>query len=162
MKTRANIKPYLSSIPIMYLALWGKIAARIREPSNGGRGTRLNTARTKLVMITIDSAMTAGSGSDEANPLITKPATTANIIFDRGPAKATSASPFFPDLRALKFTGTGFAHPRMIPPGKIAQNRGNIIEPNGSICFIGFRVRRPMILAVWSPWLSAASPWATS
>ncbi len=138
------------------------MADRIREPSSGGMGTRLNVARTRLVRITISSAKTAGPGSDEANPLITKPATTANIIFDRGPAMATNASPFFPDLRALKFTGTCFAQPRMIPPGKITQSRGNIMDPNGSMCFIGFRVRRPMILAVWSPWLSAASPWATS
>ena len=124
------------------------MADNIRDPSSGGIGTKLNTAKTRFVKTTISRAKTAGFGSPVPKNLITSPATKANTILDKGPAKATNASPFLPDFKALKLTGTGFAHPNMIPPGKMAQSRGNIIEPNGSICLIGFKVSLPIILAV--------------
>ncbi len=132
----------------MYLAFCGKIADKIRDPSSGGIGTRLNVARTRFVNTIISKATIAGPGSPNPKNLIVSPAITASTIFDNGPAKATSASPFFPDFKALKLTGTGFAQPRMIPPGNMAQSKGNIIEPNGSICLIGFKVSLPIILAV--------------
>lgn len=124
------------------------MADKIREPSRGGRGTRLKVARTKFVITIIFRARIAGGTSAKAKNLIVRPATKASTIFDNGPAKATSASPFLPDFKALKLTGTGFAQPKMIPPGKIAQSKGKTIEPNGSMCLIGFRVNLPIILAV--------------
>ena len=120
----------------------------MREPSSGGIGTRLKVARTKLVKTIISRARMAGPGKLTAKNLIISPATTAKTMFENGPAKATSASPFFPLLKALKLTGTGFAQPRMMPPGNIAQSNGNIIEPKGSMCFIGFNVSLPIIFAV--------------
>ena len=39
---------------------------------------------------------------------------------------------------------------------------GSMIEPNGSMCGIGFSVRRPARLAVSSPNQNAATPWLIS
>jgi len=39
---------------------------------------------------------------------------------------------------------------------------GKMIEPNGSMCGIGFRVRRPARFAVSSPKNSATMPWLIS
>ena len=147
-KRNANNKPYLSKILIIYLAFWGSTAERMREPSNGGIGTKLNTAKTKFVKTTISRARIAGPGKLLAKNLTISPATRAKTILDNGPAIATKASPFLPDFKALKLTGTGFAQPIMIPVWEMAQSRGNIIDPNISKCFIGFKVRRPIILAV--------------
>ena len=120
----------------------------MRDPSSGGIGTRLNTAKTRLVKTTISRATMAGFGNPVQKNLITSPATSASTIFERGPANATRASPFLPDFRALKLTGTGFAHPKMMPVCEMAQSKGKMIDPSGSICFMGFKVSLPMILAV--------------
>jgi hypothetical protein len=57
--------------------------------------------------------------------------------------------------RLAKFTGTGFAHPKMKPglPNLASRSRtpGTRIVPTGSMCFMGFAVTRPNIHAVWSP-----------
>ena len=58
-------------------------------------------------------------------------------------------------------TGTGFAQPNA-PNPVIVSIAGRMIEPNGSMCGIGFSVRRPARLAVSSPNHSATTPWLIS
>ena len=59
------------------------------------------------------------------------------------------------------FTGTGFAHASTGTPSS-APIAGITIEPTGSMCGIGFSVRRPARLAVSSPKKDATTPWLTS
>ena len=60
-------------------------------------------------------------------------------------------------LRRLpKFTGTGFAQPKMnggvcVIAATSTSIPGTSIVPTGSMCLIGFAVTRPSIQAVWSP-----------
>ena len=157
-----NIRACLSIECITPLRDCGNMADSIREPSSGGIGTKLKVASTKFVKTIISRAKIAGFGKFTAKNLIDRPAMTAITILESGPAKATSASPLFPDLKALKLTGTGFAQPRIRPRFKTTHIKGNNTDPKGSICFIGFNVRRPISLAVWSPWLRAARPCDTS
>ena len=69
-----------------------------------------------------------------------------------GPAAATNAMSLLGLYSCLGLIGTGFAHPKRKPPGtkKIKLN-GTKILPTGSMCGIGFSVRRPCNLAVESP-----------
>lgn len=80
------------------------------------------------------------------------------MIFESGPAKETRNSPSLGFLKLYGLTGTGFAHPNMIPPGKSAHIIGTTTEPIGSMCFIGFNVSLPAYLAVGSPCQRAAIP----
>ena len=59
------------------------------------------------------------------------------------------------------FTGTGLAHASTGNPVS-APIAGITIEPTGSMCGIGLRVRRPARLAVSSPNHDATTPWLTS
>ncbi len=74
---------------------------------------------------------------------------SARAIFDRGPAIATTAVPKTGRWKLYSLIGTGLLHPNL--RGLISKRK-----PIGSICFSGFRVRRPCILAVRSPSLYAA------
>ncbi len=75
-------------------------------------------------------------------------------MFAVTPAAETKIRPFLKSLNLLKFTGTGFAHPKP----KI----NNIIVPIGSRCLTGFRLNLPNHRAVESPILSATQPCASS
>ena len=72
-----------------------------------------------------------------------------------GPAPATQNMSRFGLRRLPKFTGTGFAQPKMnagLP--NLASNSsipGTSIVPTKSMCLIGLAVTRPSIQAVWSP-----------
>ena len=98
--------------------------------------------------------------------LIGRPKTKARAKFERGPAKATFASPYFLSRKLKGLIGTGFAQPKIIPlPAKIAKIikiRGRKTEPIISKCFMGFNVNLPASRAVVSPNSKAATPWETS
>src|SRR3989344_5760827 len=79
-----------------------------------------------------------------------------------GPASETKARSLFGFRRLKKFTGTGFAAPKIIGDWTRNKNSGNNIEPNKSKCGKGFIVSRPARRAVWSPNLSATIPWQSS
>jgi hypothetical protein len=83
-------------------------------------------------------------------------------MFATGPARATHSISVLGDLRALVFTGTGFAQPNKNPDDMINKLAGTKIVPIGSTCLIGLRVRRPSILALASPKIFATQPCATS
>ena len=65
-----------------------------------------------------------------------------------GPANATQIIPDFPDLSALKLIGTGLAHPKIKPEDESRRTSGIAMVPIGSMCLVGSRVTRPIILAV--------------
>ena len=88
----------------------GKKAKRILEPSKGGMGIRLNTAR--IILIKIIKAATSGK-----TPSLRKMAKIiATIMLDNGPAPATIASENLPGRRLCGLYGTGLAQPMIKPP----------------------------------------------
>ena len=58
-------------------------------------------------------------------------------------------------------TGTGLAQPNSGPLAR-ASMAGSSIDPNGSMCLMGLKVKRPAWRAVGSPRRSATRPWETS
>ena len=81
--------------------------------------------------------------------------------FVRGPAIPTRAAPQSPPLTLSGRNGTGFAPPKIGMPN-IASKNGKMIVMNGSICAIGFKVRRPSFFAVESPSQYAITPCISS
>lgn len=137
--------------------------AIIFEPSRGGTGMRLKTARSTLRK-TINPRKAIASGLKIVLPNLIRMATIrATTILEAGPARATFRGPYRGSLYSrVGSYGTGFAQPRIM--GELAMNRkrGNKSEPTTSKCLIGFRVNLPASFAVSSPSLSAIAPWATS
>src|ERR1043165_5128551 len=81
--------------------------------------------------------------------------------FAKGPATATKAISRRGFLRFCQVIGTGLAQPNIKPPRE-KRMAGTIIVPIGSICFRGFKVKRPNNLAVGSPHFEATQPCAVS
>lgn len=79
-----------------------------------------------------------------------------------GPANATHIMSRNGFLKCLGLTGTGLAQPIMNPVPERINRVGKMMDPNGSTCGSGFRVRRPRFLAVGSPKAFATYPWETS
>ncbi len=143
------------------------------EPSSGGMGIKLKTPKItfqKISIPTIQKIILAGEPArisdnpsqsllinslmivnfDSSASGINKPITAATKAMKKlvkGPAKATKTSPHFPPRRAYGLYGTGFAHPNA-KPVVYTIIMGKIIEPIGSMCFVGSSVRRPASLAV--------------
>ncbi len=88
--------------------------------------------------------------------------TIAINILDKGPAREIIAISFLGCCRLYGSTGTGLAQPKRKGNLKMNKVRGIIMVPRISIWGIGFRVRRPMSLAVGSPRRSAIRPCITS
>ena len=91
---------------------------------------------------------------------IMKPKTRAIDKFEAGPAKAMRNSPVLLFFKLYGLYGTGFAQPKVKPAKYVIS--GTTIVPIGSMCFNGFRVRRPCRRAVGSPRRLAMRPWDTS
>lgn len=155
-KAKTIINPYFSSTSCRGRSLVGKTEKRILEPSRGGTGTKLKTARTILIrttsLMTIKKELGRSVISSETRII------TANIKaihrFEKGPAKATIASPHLLFFKLYGLYGTGLAHPK-IKPEKLVRI-GTMTEPTGSMCLMGFKVSLPSYFAVRSPRKSAA------
>ena len=134
------------------------------EPSSGGTGMRLNIARRILIKTTklAISINAPDKTSKEVPKRIINPKINAIKMLTAGPAPATNASPHFWFERLYGLYGTGLAHPiRKLEPER-SKIPGIITEPSGSMCFMGFKVRRPASLAVGSPNIWATYPCVTS
>ena len=95
----------------------GKKVNKIWEPSNGGIGRRLNTAKKMFKRTIYEKIRTrAGLSSTKGKKRKTKPKTKAMARLEPGPAKLTRADPYFLSRKFKGFTGTGFAQPKIIPP----------------------------------------------
>ncbi len=139
-----------------------KIAYKTLEPSIGGMGIKLKIPKNmfSITMGTISSASSTWPKDTSVRTL--KAANTARIKLVATPPIATANNPNLGFL--LKFAGlygTGFAHPKIKPPNK-SPIRGKRIDPIGSMCGIGFKVKRPALFAVSSPKNKAATPCAIS
>lgn len=78
-----------------------------------------------------------------------------------GPAKETTASSLRIFLKLFLLTGTGLAQPIM-KEDDANDSRGIRTLPIRSICFMGFRLRRPWRFAVSSPNFDAKKAWENS
>lgn len=139
----------------------GSKSANILDPSNGGIGKRLKIAKRRFIWTTLSKKEERIDGS-KFNNLYIVAAKTAMITFVMGPASETIATSFLPSFKLKGSIGTGFAAPKITGDPESIRSRGSAILIMGSICFWGFKVRRPKSLAVGSPSLSATYPCATS
>lgn len=94
MNNRITTKEYFS-IKILNLANFGgKIVKSIFDPSKGGRGIRLNRAKTTLTITTIAETSTKlGESERTSDNLIKTLKIIAMRILTAGPTPATIASP---------------------------------------------------------------------
>ena len=108
----------------------------------------LKTANNRLIKTPAKAICDNGSIPDvaEKRSVINQPIAIAILAI--GPASATQIISCLGDLSALKLIGTGFAQPKISPPGISKRIAGTNIVPTGSMCFIGLSVTRPIILAV--------------
>lgn len=141
--------PYLSKRSLVPLKLFGKIEKSIFDPSSGGIGTRLNTAKTRFVIITRTEIYRKLEENTRPN-LIKIPKNKAIKRLEAGPARATNASPHLWFFRLYGLNGTGLAQPIIKPLDKYVIV-GNTTEPKRSKCLKGFKVNLPWYFAVLSP-----------
>src|ERR1019366_8032061 len=148
----------------------GKMAFNSQPPSKGGIGSKLKTARKKLMnkkkRRNFSKTMTM-EGSRLKNPAWLQNHKvnmdkTANRMFIEGPATATRVIPQRGFLKFSAVTGTGFAHPIRKNPGKKIISAGKIMVPIRLTWALGSIVKRPSILAVGSPNRLAAQAWPNS
>jgi hypothetical protein len=150
--------PYGSMRKYWRVKFAGKKEVMIRDPSRGGMGIRLNTARIKLRKAPRINIFFNGKLS-----LIKTIRIKAKNIFAKGPDKPIHLISFFGFLKWLGFIGTGFAYPiANVPRERIRRKIGKSTVPKVSIWAKGFRVSRPESLGVGSPNLLAAQPWQYS
>ena len=126
----------------MYSYLAGSKLAKILEPSNGGKGNRLNVPNMTLYHNMIVN-MLYNMGLVIISDVTINPTIIATIILENGPARETNMIPFLLFLKLLELIGTGFAQPNL----NIKRN----INPIRSICLKGFRDNLPDRAAVSSP-----------
>jgi len=132
----------------LYAKLEGNNPISILEPSKGGTGIRLNTAKTKFMRIANLRSSQIQNGKFIFK---IKLKIKARIIFAKGPATPTKIISLLGFLKLRKFIGTGFAQPKMTFESKINKDNGKITVPNRSICAKGLNVSLPCIFAVGSP-----------
>ncbi|MFH1455013.1 MAG: hypothetical protein ABIF22_01690 [bacterium] len=138
----------------------GKNAKSIFDPSSGGIGIKLKTARLTFIRTTKLNILIRGIEEKLKcnNPLIIRPKIIATRRFDAGPAIDIRGSATFLFFKLCGLYGTGLAQPIIKPACVIARARGKITEPNQSRCLRGFRVSLPSYCAVLSPKQRAVKP----
>jgi hypothetical protein len=138
---------YLCNSAHCIARLLGKNPKTILLPSRGPSGIKLKNPNIKLYKI--KKYKNTENTSPMGKILKIKANSTANNKFDTGPAKDIKAASLFGFFRLKGLKGTGLPHPNPI------NTRSNV--PIGSKWAFGFRVKRPMSLAVLSPSLSATN-----
>jgi len=94
-KIKTN-NPYWDKNILIFSALRGKKVKRICEPSSGGTGTKLKTARIRFIPTMNESIRKIESaGLIPGKNLKINPKIRAKEIFAKGPAMATLAPPYF-------------------------------------------------------------------
>ena len=114
----------------------GKIPVKIRPPSSGKTGIRLNaiTDRLKITVFTRKRANKAGGKTCRMflHTLNMKNAAKARARLVSGPANATQTMSFFGFFNRAKFTGTGFAQPKTNGSPDSTSNNGKSTVPIAS------------------------------
>ena len=132
----------------------------ILEPSRGGKGIKLNNAKptfiiTTMTIIFINSTETRLYDT-KMRPITAK--IEARVKLVTGPANAIIPSANLLFFKLYGLYGTGLAQPKRIPEFVSNKMAGKKIEPKKSICFRGFKVKRPSYFAVGSPKTKATYP----
>jgi len=98
--------------------------------------------------------------SGKVKNLIISPKIMAIKKLVPGPATDTFKVPHFWSWKLKGLMGTGFAQPKIGPWPKVKMSKikGRKMVPTGSMCFRGFKVRRPASFAVGSPKDKATLP----
>ncbi len=153
-------KPYLEAMSEkINFRPTGKSEKSIFDPSSGGIGIRLNTAKAMFIITTNTKLVIKVPEILFATKILIKtPKINAMRIFESGPAKATRGSATFLFRRLYGLYGTGFAQPIMNPTPEITRKNGSKTEPNQSMCLSGFNVSLPSYCAVLSPKARAIAP----
>ena len=107
-------------------------------------GIRLKRARMILISMAISTRLPNSGIASRLKRWKIPVKIRATIMLARGPATATLKICLL--VRIEKLTGIGFAQPKCIRSGRIT-------VPNRLICERGFSVKRPILLAVSSPYL---------
>ena len=123
MREKPNIRkaikisqPYLSKLIKKGVQECGAIEIRSFDPSSGGIGIRLKTAKSRFIC-TIQLEKTSNDGlRKEPKNLIRRPKNKAKIKFAIGPAKATKPISLLGFLKSKGLKGTGFAQPKTKAP----------------------------------------------
>lgn len=133
--------------------VFGNNANKIFEPSSGGIGTKLKMPRKRLTMTIVLNikALAEDSMLNIARNLNASPKIIAKTKFENAPAMATFKTPHFLSDKFSSTYGTGLAQPNTKPALVIIKIKGKKTDPTGSRCFKGFKVKRPIRFAVWSP-----------
>lgn len=146
----------LSKFRYCALYLFGIKNASIREPSRGGKGSKLKNARLRFInMKSCDalhniekkSMFCESEVAKKAMNFKERPPMNAKNKLEIGPASATVNIALLGNLKFLGSTTTGFAQPKFV--------KKSIMAPIGSRCLIGLRVSLPIRLGVGSPRKSA-------
>lgn len=114
----------------LYAKLEGNNPINTLEPSRGGIGIRLNMAKTRFMSIANLRNSQIQSGKFILKIRLKN---IARHIFAKGPAIPTKRISLLGFLKLKKFTGTGFAQPKITLEPKINKDNGKIIVPNRSI-----------------------------
>ena len=155
-KIRTKKIEYLSKAALICENRCGSNEKKIFDPSRGGTGTRLNTARAIFITTRYVEITRKDRGNAPLANRIIRPKIRAMRRFEPGPAIEIKNSPTLRFFILYGFHSTGFAHPKVNPAKEVSI--GTTIEPNGSICLRGFNVRRPCKRGVGSPKRSATYP----
>jgi len=139
----------------------GAMAAKMREPSSGGMGMRFKAARIRLILVVMTRIGRKNErlfGDRKRSILKSKAAKTAISKLVPGPAKPTKPISLRPSRKLKGSIGTGLAAPKTTGEPEKIRSRGKNRLIKGSMCGIGFKVKRPESLAVGSPRRSAIKP----
>ena len=141
MRIRIRKIEYLSNPSLILYRFGGRREKSTFEPSSGGMGMRLKTAKT-IFIITIYEEMSINA-SDTVLPKkrIIKPKIRAIRILANGPAREIMSSPHLLFFTLYGFHCTGLAQPNVNPIREVII--GTIKDPNKSRCFRGLIVSLP-------------------
>ncbi len=144
-KTSRIIKPKRIKVPFFcnqspnLYAFGGKRAKRTFDPSKGGIGIKLKTAKIKFISTRAENNVTIPLSGEivpkEANTLSTMPKISTMIRLEAGPARPIHTAPLLGCFRYVGLNCTGFPQP------KPAKSKKSV--PIKSRCRKGLRDRRP-------------------
>src|SRR5579864_3899070 len=126
----------------------------MRDPSSGGIGMRLKSARMTLIQMRADRTSNVSGPPGRSGTLRSAPTTKASVTFASGPASATCSIPRRGLAKWRGLTGTGRAQPNL--------NTTKNSVPSRSRWTSGLRLSRPSARGVGSPSRSATKAWANS
>ena len=113
-KMKTNMIPPTSILWSAMRIRGGSKTVRILDPSSGGMGIRLNTAKSTFIKTIWTNRDMATALRSPLPRRIKAPTMSAMAMFEAGPIRATFNGPYFKSLWSCRgLYGTGFAQPIM-------------------------------------------------